>query len=131
MTKKFAKILTDTDVGANGSHQSGPLIPISVQGVLPKPNPLYMPTATQFVKVDVFRNGKFIQTVNAKVVAHTRNYTRDTEIHLTGFMYLVDAKPGDIMVVCRRGRRFIVDIVPKRKATNIKSQLSGKRYGYV
>lgn len=133
--KKFAKILTQTDVGSNGSHQGGPLIPIGVQGVLPQPavsNYGASPSASTDVTVEVSRNGSPIGTVDAAVIAHSRGFQRDDETHFTGgFVSLANAKPGDVMVVSKRPgrRRFAVNIIPKRNARSIKLQLDGKRYG--
>lgn len=132
--KKFAKVLTKTDVGSNGSHQGGPLIPIGVQGVLPQPavsNFASKPSSSIGVKVELSRNGSPIGTVDAAVIAHTRGFRRDGETHFTGsFVSLAGAKAGDVMVVGKKtSRRFTVNIVPKRSANGIKSQLGGKRYG--
>lgn len=132
MKKKFAKVLTKTDVGSNGSHQGGPLIPIGVQGVLPQPAvTILSPSSSINVKVELSRNGIHIGTVDAAVIAHTRGFRRYDETHFTGsFMLLAGAKAGDVMVVGKKtSRRVTVNIVPKRNAKSIKSQLSGKRYG--
>ncbi len=133
--KKFAKILTQTDVGSNGSHQGGPLIPLSVQGILPQPvvsNYALLPSSATNVKVDVSRNGTLVGSVDAAVIAHSRGFQRDDETHFTGgFVSLANAKAGDVMVVSKsHGRRhFAVNIISKRNAKSIKSQLGGKRYG--
>jgi len=133
--KKFAKILTQTDVGSNGSHQGGPLIPLSVQGILPQPvvsNYAVLPSASTEVTVDVSRNGSLVGTVDAAVIAHSRGFQRDDETHFTGsFTSLANAKAGDVMVVSKSPgrRRFAVNIISKRNAKSVKTQLGGKRYG--
>lgn len=133
--KKFAKVLTRTDVGANGSHQGGALIPIGVQGVLPQPTVALhasLPSKAIDVNVEVSRNGNPVGTVVASVIAHSRNFKREIETHFTGSMLLLaNAKAGDVMVVGKLpGRRhFAVNIIPKRNAKAIRSQLGGKRYG--
>jgi len=133
--KKFAKILTQTDVGSNGSHQGGPLIPLSVQGILPQPivsSCATYPSSSADVRVNVSRNGAIVGSVDAAVIAHSRNFQRGDETHFTGsFVSLANAKAGDVMVVSKgRGRRrFAVNIISKRNAKSIKSQLGGKRYG--
>jgi len=130
--RSFAKVLTATDVGSNGSHQGGPLIPSSVSGVLPQPVIHVSPTAAVDVRVDVSRNGRALGTTEATVVAHSRNLSRNDETHLTGLLPVARPKSGDVMVVTRTGRRhYSVDIVSKSRAKAVKAQLGGRRYGYV
>ncbi len=135
MKKKFAKVLTRTDVGANNSHQGGALIPVGVQGILPQPAVsahALSPSAAAAVKVQVSRNGTVIGDVDASVIAHSRGFQREDETHFTGsFLSLASAKPGDVMVVSKSPgrRRYAVNIIPKRNAMGIKAQLGGARYG--
>lgn len=130
--KSFAKVLTKTDVGANGSHQGGPLIPVGVRGILPQPRGKHnLPSSAIGVKVEVLRDGRFIDTVDASVIAHSRDFNRGDETHFTGsFVSIASAKAGDVMVVGKKSsRRFTVNIIPKRNAKKIKSRLAGKRFG--
>jgi len=128
----FAKVLTATDVGSNGSHQGGPLIPSSVSGVLPQPVTSMTATAAIDVQIDVSRNGRSLGTTEASVVAHSRNLSRNDETHLTGLLPVARPKAGDVMVVTRTGRRrYSVDIVSRSRAKAVKARLGGQRYGYM
>lgn len=129
---RFAKVLSRTDVGANGSHQGGPLIPTTVSGVLPQPSEREIhPSSTRSVSLSVSKDGDPIGKVTASVVSHTRDFSRAQETHLTGALAGVAAKAGDVMVVGRQGRGYTLDIISKRNAKGVKRELGGKRFGYL
>ena len=136
--RAFAKVLTATDTGENGTNQSGPCIPAAVRGVLPYPLPRgEWPSASVGVMLDVVGYGGSVhETAPARVISHTRGRARPIETHLTGFMKHIDvnAREGDIMVVERTmENRYSLSF--HREGTEEHAAwlgtLRGKRFGIV
>ena len=103
--RRFAKVLTATDTGRNGSHQSGVCIPAAVRGVLPNPLPgSNWPSAACEVTLAMQGvDGIVRETTVARVVSHTRGHKRPPETYLTSFLTRVSPREGDIMVVEHTG----------------------------
>ena len=132
---RVAKILSANDVGQNGSHQAGILLPKSdaaIMGFFPRldsaiKNPRMLiefedrATRSKIYLNYIYYNGKFFQGENG--LFGTRNEYRLTG--LTSYFKNVVVREGDLIQFTKLGNKYFIEVVSQRDIPKTRIVLKG------